>query len=496
MLVTPVKASTTSILHTLATGNLAVAAAAMVTAILFVIVFFDRFIARRRRLGYRVQFDDRVGDTDSPSGLAELGMRQNDNPVPDPSLVLVSITNTGSLDLEPDDFGQPLSIRFADRKIVGIEIRDVSSDYVRSELLRGFETNDFLDTDSVTMPKIALRRGDRIRLLTLLSGRGTSVHVSADIRGGRVEPRDSPRSPRWWALVGALAISLAVTVTIALLGEGNAPSSASCGTGQLQVLSSSDFLPALNTLAGDYSAACQGATISLAASGNSVDALQANTASGIMAVADQAVSTSYPALVGHPLATIPYAVVVNKATGVTALTTDQLRAVYRGQLTNWQQLGGANLPINIISRSAASAVRTVFDQKVIEQAEAPTTSFDCRTRDAVPQATYVRCEVSSAASLLSEVAAIPGAIGYTSLETLAQNTTVQSITINGNSPAAANIHAGADSYPFWSVASTYTYGVPSSDSVEAAFLDYLGSTSTGAVLRSEGLIPCVGQFPC
>lgn len=48
------------------------------------------------------------------------------------------------------------------------------------------------------------------------------------------------------------------------------------------------------------------------------------------------------------------AIIVNKANPVSGLTVDQLGAVFRGEITNWKDLGGAGMPITLYGRQSTS----------------------------------------------------------------------------------------------------------------------------------------------
>jgi phosphate transport system substrate-binding protein len=47
------------------------------------------------------------------------------------------------------------------------------------------------------------------------------------------------------------------------------------------------------------------------------------------------------------------------------LTLEQLRQIYQGKITNWSELGGANLPIHVINRANASGTREMFKRMVL-----------------------------------------------------------------------------------------------------------------------------------
>jgi phosphate transport system substrate-binding protein len=47
------------------------------------------------------------------------------------------------------------------------------------------------------------------------------------------------------------------------------------------------------------------------------------------------------------------------------LTTEQLRQIYQGQITNWSQVGGADKPIKVYNRGAESGTKDFFKEQVL-----------------------------------------------------------------------------------------------------------------------------------
>ncbi|TCC47748.1 hypothetical protein E0H75_23660 [Kribbella capetownensis] len=92
------------------------------------------------------------------------------------------------------------------------------------------------------------------------------------------------------------------------------------------------------------------------------------------------------------MAVVVFAVVINRSAAVTSLTTAQLRAIYNGQITNWKDVGGKDLPIRMVSRVGPdSGSRRVFREKVLGgDQELGITSDDCRTDDDAAAAKYLQ----------------------------------------------------------------------------------------------------------
>jgi len=63
----------------------------------------------------------------------------------------------------------------------------------------------------------------------------------------------------------------------------------------------------------------------------------------------------------------PVVVVVNPSCGVTNLSVDQLKAVFSGQVANWKEVGGADLPVvtAYLDDTVESGIVTVFKEVTV-----------------------------------------------------------------------------------------------------------------------------------
>jgi phosphate transport system substrate-binding protein len=71
-------------------------------------------------------------------------------------------------------------------------------------------------------------------------------------------------------------------------------------------------------------------------------------------------------LMYHELRKDRLLVIVNRLNPVVQLTRSQLKDIHTGKITNWQAVGGDNLPIQVITSHVGSATRAVFQKAVMD----------------------------------------------------------------------------------------------------------------------------------
>ena len=162
------------------------------------------------------------------------------------------------------------------------------------------------------------------------------------------------------------------------------------------------------------------------------------------------------------------AVIVDPANSVSDIPADKLAAIYKGEITNWSELGGNDEAIVVIGRESGSGTRDAFEELL-------------EVKDACKYAQ----ELDSTGGVKAKVAATPGAIGYVSLDVVDES--IKAVSIDSVEPTETNIIAGDYllSRPF--VMATSGEISAQNDLVKGWF-DYISSDAGKDVIKSAGLI--------
>lgn len=169
------------------------------------------------------------------------------------------------------------------------------------------------------------------------------------------------------------------------------------------------------------------------------------------------------------------AVVVNPKNGLDGLTAEQVTAIYKGEVTNWKDVGGADKPIVAITRDTASGTRGAFEDIMALKMEISGTKVS-----AISQ----RAQVANGnGALKTMVASNPYAIGYISLGTV--DSSVNALAIDGTEASVDNVKNGSYKVarPFLVL---YKEGQPSAETQK--FLDWMLTDEAQSLVESKGYI--------
>ncbi|MBE3594104.1 MAG: phosphate ABC transporter substrate-binding protein PstS family protein [Candidatus Carbobacillus altaicus] len=178
----------------------------------------------------------------------------------------------------------------------------------------------------------------------------------------------------------------------------------------------------------------------------------------------------YKNLVDHQIAVVGMAAVANPNVGVDNVTKQQLIDIFTGKITNWKELGGKDVKIQLVNRPSSSGTRATFKKYALDGAE---------------EASGI--EEDSSGTVRKIVAETPGAIGYLAFSYL--DGSVKALKIDGVAPTKENVVTNR--YKVWAYEHSYTKGEPTG--VVAAFIDFMMNDPAvqgpGGVVEKAGYIP-------
>lgn len=172
-------------------------------------------------------------------------------------------------------------------------------------------------------------------------------------------------------------------------------------------------------------------------------------------------------LVDHRVAVIGITPVVNKEVGVDELTKEELKKIFLGEITNWQEVGGNDQEIVILNRATGSGTRDTFEKWVLDDQNA-----------------IAAQEQDSSGMVRQIVSDTPGAISYLAFSYVTEDVDV--LAIDGVNPTDENVTT--NDWPIWSYEHMYTRGEPTGLTKE--FMDYILSDDV-----QENLVGQLGYIP-
>lgn len=162
------------------------------------------------------------------------------------------------------------------------------------------------------------------------------------------------------------------------------------------------------------------------------------------------------------------AVVANPANGVTGLTLDQLGKIYRGEFTNWKDVGGADAPIVLLSRDSSSGTYEYFKEEVVGE-----------DSEYAKEAKLL----ASTQAIIDETKNNPNAIGYVGLGYVTPD--VKVLEIDG---VAASVDTALDgSYVLSRGLYMYSNGEPTD--VFKAYVDWILGAEGQKLVTDQGFVP-------
>lgn len=168
----------------------------------------------------------------------------------------------------------------------------------------------------------------------------------------------------------------------------------------------------------------------------------------------------------------------NSACGVTDLTLDQVRAIFRGEITNWSELGGADHAIRVLYRDDQSGSQRLFEKMVFKGEDVP--DYEALGFERLDEMN----------TLVSACLDDPYAIGYsimTYLNDVYSNEALLAFSLNGYSATPENVRTG--DYPLGTKGYVVIRSDEPEDSPARRLYNWFGSPLSDTFLTSCGITP-------
>ena len=183
--------------------------------------------------------------------------------------------------------------------------------------------------------------------------------------------------------------------------------------------------------------------------------------------------------VEHTVAGDAIAVVVHPSNPVDALTIPQISDIYSGRITNWQEVGGEDRPIVLLSRESNSGTHVFFLEEVLRGGrEDDDTLFSPDT-----------LLMPSSEGISAEVRQNPNAIGYDGLGYVTPDQKVVAVAPETGAPAVLPSidTVRDDTYPISRGLFIYTAGEPEGSVRD--YLDWILGPEGQEIVRGLGFVP-------
>jgi len=285
---------------------------------------------------------------------------------------------------------------------------------------------------------------------------------------------------RWFVLLGAtLALALVL---------------ASCGgsplSGSFKIIGSNTLTPLSSVWAEEFMAANSNVSISVSGPGTGpgIAALIDGTTDIAQASrkikqseTDQAVAKGvnpYEIQVAND----GLAVVVNPSNNASELTTAQLSAIYTNQITNWEEVGGNDAPIVVLSRDTNSGSHDFFLERILQMQGLPTEN---KTLQYGPEVLFL----PSTEAGMTEVAQNPNAIFYAGLGYLTSQVKIVALKKTASDPAILPSKETVLNGTYYLARPLFYYTNGEPTGVIKEFIDYCLSSEGQAKVAEVGYIP-------
>jgi phosphate transport system substrate-binding protein len=256
--------------------------------------------------------------------------------------------------------------------------------------------------------------------------------------------------------------------------QAPAVAKATSGGTALTVTGSTTVLPVAAKAAEAYMAVHPGVDVQVTGGGSGVGVTSAGEGTAMIGMCSRDLTADekkkYPDLKTHQIAIDGLTFITNPANPIPSLTTEQLKKIFNGNITNWKEVGGSDAAIIVVGRDSSSGSRDFMTSSVMDKTDYVKTQLEKNSNGAIQQT----------------IAQTPNAIGYVGLGYIDSTIHAVPLSVNGTlvTPSINSVKAGQ--YPLARPLYLLTKGEPSGDAT--TFIAFIDSPDGQKLVTEEGFV--------
>lgn len=166
------------------------------------------------------------------------------------------------------------------------------------------------------------------------------------------------------------------------------------------------------------------------------------------------------------------AIVINKGNKIEQLTRDQLKGIFTGKISNWKEVGGADLKIIVYCRESSSGTYEFLKEHVMDNENYSISAEIMPATDAI----------------IESVGKNEGAIGYVGLAYVEKSVKTVQVSFDGKIFVGPSIETAKNrTYPI--TRPLYYYYLTSTETKLKPYLDFVLSDEGQKIVLREGYVP-------
>lgn len=269
-------------------------------------------------------------------------------------------------------------------------------------------------------------------------------------------------------LLGLVLVVMVASATMLTACGGKAP------VGKVSVVGSTSVSPLAQSLADEFNKTQPDLKIDIQGVGSTAGIKAISDGTTDIGMSSRELSTSEKALnlKETVIALDGIAMIVNPANSIQDIKKDDILKIYKGEIKNWKELGGADQEIIVVSREVGSGTRGAFEELLKLQKKEGDKTISLLVDNALI--------AEGNGAVLANVAGKANAIGYMSLG-MVDETKVRKVKVDGVEASEANLKANQ-----YTIARPFLMLTKAEPTKEAkAYLDFILSEAGQKIVAKD-----------